>query len=128
LLYEKTLNEKHKIGFTGLYSVQKNHIESNYVAAIGVPLDYMQNKNFYAAQSVNVGGQFDNYFQERGLISYMGRLNYSFDGRFSATATFRTDGSSVLSPGNQYYSYPALGAAWNITNENLWLELLSSLI
>jgi len=117
LLYEKTLNEKHKIGFTGLYSVQKNHIESNYVAAIGVPLDYMQNKNFYAAQSVNVGGQYDNYFQERGLISYMARLNYSFEGRFSATATFRTDGSSVLSPGNQYYSYPALGAAWNITNE-----------
>lgn len=117
LLYEKTFNEKHKIGFTGLYSFQKNHGQSNYVAAIGVPLDYMQNTNFYPAQSVNVGGSGDSYFFERGLISYMGRLTYSFDGRFSATATFRTDGSSVLSPGHQYYSYPALAAAWNITNE-----------
>ncbi len=117
LLYEKTLNEKHKIGFTGLYSFQKNHTQSNYVAAIGVPLDYMQNTNFYPAQSVNVGGSGDSYFFERGLVSYMGRLTYSFDSRISATATFRTDGSSVLSPGHQYYSYPALAAAWNITNE-----------
>jgi TonB-linked SusC/RagA family outer membrane protein len=117
LIYEKTLNEKHKIGVTGLYSFQKNHTNSNYVAAIGVPLDQMQTTNFYAAYSVNPGGQYDNYQTERGLISYMGRVNYSFEGRFSATATFRTDGSSVLSPGNQYYSYPAFGAAWNITNE-----------
>jgi len=117
LIYEKTLNEKHKIGFTGLYSLQKNHQQSNYVAAIGVPLDYMQNTNFYPAQSINAGLPTDSYFNERGLISYMGRLTYSYDGRFSATATFRTDGSSVLSPGSQYYSYPALGAAWNITNE-----------
>jgi len=117
LIYEKTLNEKHKIGFTGLYSFQKNHQQSNYMAAIGVPLDYMLTSNFYPAQSVNAGTQFDNYFNERGLISYMGRLTYSYDGRFSATATFRTDGSSVLSPGNQYYTYPAIAAAWNITNE-----------
>ncbi len=117
LLYEKTLNEKHKIGFTGLYSFQKNHYQTSYVTAIGVPLDIMQNTNFYPAQSTTVGGQYDNVFQERGLISYMGRLTYSYDGRLSATATFRTDGSSVLSPGNQYYSYPALAAAWNITNE-----------
>jgi len=123
LLYEKTLNEKHKIGFTGLYSFQKNHTQSSYVAAIGVPLDYMQNTNFYPAQSVNVGGSGDSYFFERGLVSYMGRLTYSFDGRFSATATFRTDGSSVLSPGHQYYSYPALGAAWNITNEKFMAGL-----
>jgi len=129
LIYEKTLNQKHKIGFTGLYSFQKNHTNSSYVAAIGVPLDQMQNTNFYPAYSVNVGGQYDSYQNERGLISYMGRLNYSYDGRFSATATFRTDGSSVLSPGNQYYSYPAFAAAWNITNEKFMsgIPVLSNL-
>ena len=129
LLYEKTLNEKHKIGFTGLYSFQKNHAQSNYVVGIGIPIDRMQDTNFYPASSVNIGGSTDNYFWERGLISYMGRLTYSYDGRFSATATFRTDGSSVLSPGNQYYSYPAFGAAWNITNEKFMsgLPIISNL-
>ncbi len=117
LLYEKTFNEKHKIGFTGLYSFQKNHAQSNYVAAVGVPFDYIQNTNLYQASSVNVGGQYDNYFWERGLVSYMGRLTYSYEGRFSATATWRRDGSSVLSPGFQYFSYPAFAAGWNISNE-----------
>lgn len=123
LLYEKTFNEKHKIGFTGLYSFQKNHAQSNYVAAIGIPLDAMQNTNFYPASSVNVGGQYDNYFWERGLVSYMARVTYSYDGRYSATATWRRDGSSVLSPGNQYFSYPAFAAAWNISNEKFMSDV-----
>lgn len=118
LLYDKTFNVKHKVGFTGLYSFQKSHGQANYVAAVGVPFDYMQNTNFYPAQSVNVGTENDSYFWERGLISYMARLTYSYEGRYSATATWRRDGSSVLSEGNQYYSYPAFAAAWNISNEN----------
>jgi TonB-linked SusC/RagA family outer membrane protein len=117
LLYDRTINEKHKIGFTGLYSFQKNHTESNYVVGLGVPLDYMQNTNFFPAASVNVGNQFDNYFRERGLVSLMGRVTYSYDGRYSLTATVRRDGSSVLSPGSQHYTYPAFAAGWNISNE-----------
>jgi TonB-dependent starch-binding outer membrane protein SusC len=33
------------------------------------------------------------------------------------TATVRVDGSSNLSPGHQYFTYPAFGAGWNISNE-----------
>jgi TonB-dependent starch-binding outer membrane protein SusC len=117
LIYEKTFKEKHKLGFTGLYSFQKNHTQSHYLAAIGVPFDYMQNSNFYPAASVNTGTKDDNYFNERGLTSLMARATYSYEGRYSLTATVRRDGSSVLSKGNQYFTYPAFGAAWNITNE-----------
>jgi TonB-linked SusC/RagA family outer membrane protein len=117
LLYDKTINEKHKIGFTGLYSFQKNHAESNYVTAIGIPLDYMQNTNFFPAASTTIGNSTDNYFRERGMVSLMGRVTYGYDGRYNLTATVRRDGSSVLSPGNQYYTYPAFGAGWNISNE-----------
>ena len=56
-------------------------------------------------------------YAERGLISYMARLNYAYDNRFLLTATVRTDGSSVLSSGNQYFTYPAFAAGWNIANE-----------
>src|SRR6202021_2667758 len=55
---------------------------------------------------------------ERGLISYMARANYAFNERYLLTATVRRDGSSVLSPGNQYFTYPALAVGWNIMNEN----------
>src|SRR5688572_1579133 len=118
LLYERTFNEKHRLGFTGLYSVQKNHTQSRYMAGIGVPFDEMQNTNLYQAASVNAGGEFDNFLRERGLISYMGRVTYSFNGKYSLTATVRTDGSSVLSSGHQYYTYPAFAAAWNIMDES----------
>lgn len=117
LIYEKSFNEKHKLGLTGLFSTQKNHAQSNYVFGIGVPFDYIHNTNLFQAATTNVGNAYDNYFWERGLISYMARATYSFDGRFSATATVRTDGASVLSPGYQYYTYPAFAGAWNITNE-----------
>jgi len=41
----------------------------------------------------------------------------------------RTDGSSVLSPGSQYYTYPAFALAWNITIEKFMdgLSFLSNL-
>ena len=117
LLYEKTFAGKHTVGVTALYSVQESQSTSSYTAAIGIPFDYMQNTDFYQAASVNAGSPGSNYFWERGLLSYMGRATYSYDGRFSVTATVRRDGSSVLSPGNQYYTYPAFAAAWNITNE-----------
>jgi len=122
LLYEKTFNEKHKLGLTGLYSFQKTHMQGSGLFGIGVPFDYIQNTNLYLASTVSAVNPQNtsdnpNFFQERGLISYMGRATYSYDNRFSATATVRTDGASVLSPGSQYYTYPALAAAWNISNE-----------
>jgi TonB-linked SusC/RagA family outer membrane protein len=117
LLYETTFAEKHKLGLTALYSVQKSQSQSTFVSAVGIPFDYMQNTDFYQAASINAGTPGNNYFWERGLISYMGRATYSYDGRYSLTATVRTDGSSVLSPGSQYYTYPAFAAGWNVTNE-----------
>jgi len=117
LLFEKTFSEKHKVGFTGLFSIQKNTQQASYVFGQGIPFDYMQNSNLFQANSTNVGNSADNFLIERGLVSYMARGTYSYDGKYSATATVRTDGASVLSPGNQYYTYPALGLAWNISNE-----------
>jgi len=123
LLYEKTIAEKHRLGLTGLYSVQKSASQSSFTSAVGIPFDYMQNADFYQAASINAGAPGSNYFWERGLISYMGRATYSFENRFSLTATVRSDGASVLSPGNQYFTYPAFAAAWNIVNEKFMSDL-----
>jgi TonB-dependent starch-binding outer membrane protein SusC len=122
LFYDRTFNEKHKLGLTALYSFQKTHAQGSGLYGIGVPLDYMHNTNMYLAASVSAANPTNaldnpNFFWERGLVSYMGRATYSYDGRYSLTATVRTDGASVLSPGSQYYTYPAFAAAWNISNE-----------
>ena len=106
--------------------MQKDHNQASGIFGTGIPADYIQNYNLSLAGS---GECIDREFQcgchsiqpwtyaERGLISYMARLNYAYDNRFLLTATVRTDGSSVLSPGNQYYTYPAFAGGWNIANE-----------
>jgi len=131
LIYEKTFKERHKIGFTALYSIQKNHSQGSGYFGLGVPFDYVQNTNMGLAGTVSainpsLNTDNPNFFNERGLISYMARATYSFDGRVSLTATVRRDGSSVLSPGNQYYTYPAFAAAWNINNER-FMEGISAI-
>lgn len=117
LTYETTIKEKHRIGFTGLYSVQKEHNSSSAFNARGVPSDDIQFYNFTLATADLVASTNGNSSTERGLLSYMGRLNYAFDGRFLLTATVRRDGSSVLSPGYQWYTFPAIALGWNISQE-----------
>jgi len=116
LTYDKTFLQKHRLTFTGLYSVQKDHYQSSGFSGSGIPADYIQNYNLTLANTITApSGQSS--FSERGLISYMARVNYAYDNRFLLTATIRTDGASVLSPGNQYFTYPAVAAGWNIANE-----------
>jgi TonB-linked SusC/RagA family outer membrane protein len=50
--------------------------------------------------------------------SYLGRLNYSYDGKYLLTATLRRDGSSRLPAANRWQQYPSLGLAWVLTREN----------
>jgi TonB-dependent starch-binding outer membrane protein SusC len=121
LSYDKTFADKHHLTLTGLYSAQKDHTQSSSFTGTGFPANYVLDANLALANSVVANGTSvpgGANFAERGLISYMARANYAFDERFLLTATVRRDGSSVLSPGNQYFTYPALAVGWNIMNEN----------
>ncbi len=118
LYYDKTFAKKHKVGVTALYEMTKNHNLGSNFNVKGVPADYIQTANFALASGVvTANPNFGNSFGQTGLLSYMARLNYTFNDRYTMTATFRRDGSSTLSPGNQYFNYPAIGLSWNIIDE-----------
>lgn len=121
LTYGATIREKHRITFTGLFSIQQNQNFSSDFNAIGIPANYMQEYNYLQAGSVTVDVNNNGYVKQ-GLLSYMGRLNYAYDNRFLVTATVRQDGSSVLSPGHQWFTYPAVALGWNISNEKFMPE------
>ncbi len=117
LFYDKTIN-KHKFSFTGLFSTQEYQTFNTYVKKDSIDDNFIQ---FYslslsnAVSSANTtlgGGE-----QKWSLLSYMARLFYSFNDRYMITATFRRDGSSRLAKGNQWFNYPALSAAWQISDE-----------
>ena len=58
-----------------------------------------------------------------GLISYFGRINYDYDGRFMATAIFRADGSFHFGPNNRIGYFPSLSAGWNMHKEAFMRDL-----
>jgi TonB-linked SusC/RagA family outer membrane protein len=54
------------------------------------------------------------------LISYLGRINYSYDSRYLFTATFRRDGSSKFGENNKYGNFPSFALGWNVSREEFW--------
>lgn len=114
LTYDKTFG-KHHLTFTGLYSVEKDHSDGSTFNGVGLPADYIQSYNLNLANSVSAS---NGTYSEKGLISYMARVNYSFNDRYLLTATVRRDGSSVLTSGHQYLTYPAFALGWNADRED----------
>jgi len=51
------------------------------------------------------------------LVSFFGRINYTFRDRYLLTATLRQDGSSRFNPDNRWGTFPALALAWRIIEE-----------
>ncbi|MBC8319999.1 MAG: TonB-dependent receptor [Bacteroidetes bacterium] len=51
------------------------------------------------------------------LMSYFGRLNYTFNDRFLFTATVRADGTSRFGPDNRWGIFPAVAVGWKINEE-----------
>lgn len=114
--YDKTI-KKHHLNFTGLYSVQEYHTHNTSVTKDSITDDFSQFYNLGLSNPtpapVVSGGE-----QSWALISYMGRINYSYDNRFLLTLTGRIDGSSRLATGHKWHDYPAVSAGWNIGNES----------
>jgi len=61
------------------------------------------------------------------LISFFGRLNYSFANRYILSATVRRDGSSKFGPNNKWGTFPSVSAAWRIIDEP-FLQSLKSFV
>ncbi|MDX1907584.1 MAG: TonB-dependent receptor [Bacteroidia bacterium] len=98
LNYVKELNDEHRIDLMGGYSFQDFIRENSFT-------DYVDSLNniYYKTQNT--------------LVSFYGRLNYAFRGKYLLTATLREDGSSRFGPGNRWGTFPSVGLAWQIKDE-----------
>lgn len=63
------------------------------------------------------------------LISYYGRVNLSYEGRYMLTTTLRRDGTSRFSPQSRWGTFPSVALAWRLSQEQALkeLEMLSDL-
>lgn len=100
--YTKTISN-HKIDIMGGYSWQ--HFWKNYadnqtnLTGNKIYKDIMSKSEYY-------------------LVSFYGRLNYTFNDKYLFTATLRNDGSSRFSKDNHWGLFPSAAFAWKIKEEN----------
>lgn len=118
ITYDRTFAEKHHVNVTGLYSAEQTTFERTYMSGLGIPAEYFQYYNIgYATDEVSVNPAYQDYWQS-GLMSWMGRIMYTYDNKYMISAAVRGDGSSRLAKGHQWHTYPAVSAGWNISRES----------
>ena len=94
--------------------------KSNVDVTVGYDWQYWKSTK-PASISYNVAGdELSSYKAEdyrHALLSYYGRVNYSFDGRYLLTATMRRDGSSRFGKDYRWGTFPSVGLGWTLTQE-----------
>ena len=113
--YNKVFNGKHNLGFTFLQSVQGNEYQNQYTSVLGLPYESQKWYNLNSAATIS---SVRSRYEQWTLASWMGRINYSFNGKYLFQATLRTDGSSRLAEGHKWTNFPGLSAGWRIKDED----------
>lgn len=67
--------------------------------------------------SANTPGIPSSSYSFATLLSYLGRVNYSYNSKYLATVSFRADGSSRYSEGNKWGYFPSAALAWRVSEE-----------
>ncbi|RYY30033.1 MAG: TonB-dependent receptor [Sphingobacteriaceae bacterium] len=60
------------------------------------------------------------------LLSYLGRANYNYGGKYFLTGSFRADGSSRFGPLNKYGYFPSIAGGWTLSEEPFYHDLLGA--
>ena len=122
LTYDRTFAEKHNLNVVAMYSAEQTTYEQTGASAQEIPADYFQYYALDKATGSNINLNNYNYWQS-GLVSWMGRVMYSYDNKYMLSAALRSDASSRLAKGHQWHTYPAVSAGWNIARENFMENL-----
>jgi TonB-linked SusC/RagA family outer membrane protein len=123
LTFDRTFADKHTLNVVGLYSVEQSKYNRSNMAAQDIPSDEFQFYNLGRANGQITVDPNNQDYRLWGLMSWMGRVMYSFDNRYMISATVRSDGSSRLAPGHKWHTYPAVSVGWNIANEHFMEHL-----
>ncbi len=123
LMYNRTFGD-HAIGLTLLHSASKYNAESSSINEEGNPFPSFLWNNMGTGIDItepNYKVGLGTGLTENSLQSWMARVNYSFMDRYLLTASVRRDGSSVLSEGNKWDTFPSLALGWRMEQEK-WLR------
>ncbi|MGY2131689.1 SusC/RagA family TonB-linked outer membrane protein [Hymenobacter sp. HD11105] len=116
--YLLTLNEAHSIEALAGFSFQRSDAKETAAEGRGFP-----NSEFtrVASAAIKTGGSSSSR-DEFSFVSFFGRVNYAYQGKYLLSGSVRRDGSSRFGSNNQYGTFGAGSLGWVISEENFLQE------
>ena len=116
LTYNRQMG-KHFIDVLALGELSKDRYSGFYTTATNFSSDYMGFNNLQAGALRPWDGT-GSYFEDPRQVSFLGRVNYSYDDRYVVTLNARTDASSKFGVNHKWGFFPSASVAWNISQED----------
>ena len=115
------LGDDHSLSFLVGNEVLASKSDYTEIYGVGYPKGFTMDDAFGMINMTTPSLGQDYFKGEIGTpnhtLSWFGRANYSYKGKYLLTATFRADGSSKFAPSHQWGYFPAAAAAWRISDE-----------
>lgn len=110
--YTKSIDKHNFSGLIG-FAWDRNYSDRKFFQLEGFPDDEILTNITSGEEVTNKAGSS----YETGLNSAFGRITYSYNDKYFATANLRSDRSIKFGPENQRAFFPSLALSWNISNE-----------
>ena len=118
LTYKKVLGN-HNINVLALYEWQNQTYQGSFAQARGFINDIATYNALQLGDFSNAKpGDVSSYKNDRTLISFLSRVNYTYLNRYLLTASLRKDGSSVFGENNKWGDFPSVSLGWSIDKES----------
>ena len=116
LNYSKSFNQHNFSALAG-WSAQESDYDQTNIAASKLDTQYRFQKWDEMFSRAQIKTAPSKTVDQWGLVSYFGRINYNFAGRYLFQANLRVDKSSKFAPDNRTAVFPSFSAGWRISDE-----------
>ncbi len=117
LTFDKTFGNHH-VNAIAVYEYQGQNIKNENANGnqASNTLKTLNNASNISAQTLT---------QDLNIISYVGRVNYDFKGKYLFSGAFRQDGGSYWAPGHKWQGFPSASVGWRIDQEDFMKSIPS---
>jgi hypothetical protein len=115
LNYDTRIGDNHAISATLLHEMQSIMADTSTTSAENL---IYESQKWYSLQNNSLAAiTGTGVFAKYQLLSFMGRVNYTFRDKYILTISARNDNSSVLAEGKQGLWFPSAALAWRMDEE-----------
>jgi len=119
LNYDQTFKDVHKLGLMAGYSWEESKDNDGFLLTVyDFYNDDLKYYNMAMANKIDITDLGEYALSTLRMISFYGRINYSYKSKYLFQATVRRDGSSAFGKNNRWGTFPSVSLAWRLYEED----------